>query len=255
MNAYHDYGRIRWMRGLGGYLFEHLGAEGPHWLPDRPIYFLTVIDKEQVHYPKNWPWSPQDQRRNGEPIPVPDMPGFYEVQSGRGPDFEAIRRSYSGLLPRDLNYVGMIDVTYYTSVCKVLGHNIVLLPHVHCLVWGISAEELAAVCKAIGKQIKPLLPYATAAEFERVRDGDLLQMLWYVCKTPYKQYQVWQGENSLRQWKRDLNGVNSVRLYAELRNATLDQLTLAGGEGRAFLKALRRDIQGWQQNARAKGYI
>jgi hypothetical protein len=117
------------------------------------------------------------------------------------------------------------------------------------------AEELAAVCKAIGKQIKPLLPYATAVEFERVRDGDLLQMLWYVCKTPYKQYQVWQGENSLRQWKRDLNGVNSVRLYAELRNATLDQLTLAGGEGRAFLKALRRDIQGWQQNARAKGYI
>lgn len=97
--------------------------------------------------------------------------------------------------------------------------------------------------------------YATAAEFERVRDGDLRQMLWYVCKASYKQYQLWKGENSLRQWDRPINGVNSVRLYAELHNATLDQLTIASGEGRAFLKALRQDARGWQQNARAKGHI
>src|SRR3954454_2426826 len=151
----------------------------------------------------------------------------------------------------------MIDVAYYTSVRRVLGRNIVLLPHVRCLVWGVRQRELDAVCRDIRSQIKPLLPYATAAQYKRVRDGDLLQMVWYVCKTPYKQYQLGQREksDSLQQWDRQINGVNSVRLYADLHDVTLDQLTLVGGQGRSLLKALRQDVQRWQRNARAKGCI
>ena len=49
--------------------------------------------------------------------------------------------------------------------------------------------------------------------------------------------------------------VNSVRLYVDLHGATLDGLTLAGGEGQAFLNAPRQDVQRWQRNARAKGYF
>jgi hypothetical protein len=49
--------------------------------------------------------------------------------------------------------------------------------------------------------------------------------------------------------------VNSVRLYADLHDVTLDQLTLAGGEGRPLLKALGQDVQRWQRRARKKGYI
>ena len=257
LNAHNAYARVRWMRGLGGYVCEHLGAEAPDWLPDQPVYFLTVIDQEQAHSLRDEPWSPETQgRHNEKPIPDPDLPGFYTVRVPRGPNIQAIRRSYSRLLP-GLNYVGMIDVAYYASVHRVLGHNNLLLPHVHGLVWGVSEGELDAVCQDIRKQIKPLLPYATAARYARVRDGDLLQMVWYVCKTPYKQYQLGQREksNSLQQWDRRINGVNSVRLYADLHDVTLDQLTLAGGEGRPLLKALRQDVQRWQRNAREKGYI
>ena len=95
---------------------------------------------------------------------LPAKPGLYDVFLPRGPDIQPIQRSYTRLLPRGLNYVGMIDVAYYTSVQRVLGHNIVLLPHVHCLVWGVRQRELDAVCRDIRSQIKPLLPYATAAQ-------------------------------------------------------------------------------------------
>jgi hypothetical protein len=50
-------------------------------------------------------------------------------------------------------------------------------------------------------------------------------------------------------------GVNSVKLYADMHDLTLDQLAIAGGEGQAFLKALDRDARRWQRNARAKGHI
>jgi hypothetical protein len=40
-----------------------------------------------------------------------------------------------------------------------------------------------------------------------------------------------------------------------MHDLTLDQLTIAGGKGQAFLKALDRDVRRWQRNARAKGYI
>jgi len=40
-----------------------------------------------------------------------------------------------------------------------------------------------------------------------------------------------------------------------MHDITLDQLTIAGGEGRSLLKALDRDIQRWQRSARTKGYI
>ena len=38
LNASNAYSRIRWMRGLGGYVCEHLGAQAPHWVPDQPVY-------------------------------------------------------------------------------------------------------------------------------------------------------------------------------------------------------------------------
>src|SRR4051794_22606814 len=204
LNASNAYARIRWMRGLGGYLCEHLGAQAPDWVPDQPVYFLTIIDQEQVHYIRDEPWFPRgdlptieevdELQRLGELPTGPDA-GLIAIYVPRGPDIQAIRRSYSCLL-RGLNYVGMIDVAYYASVRRVLRHNNILLPHVHCLIWGVREGELDAVCQDIRKQIKPLLPYATAARYARVRDGDLLQMVWYVCKTPYKQYQLWQREKS-----------------------------------------------------------
>src|SRR3982750_3609132 len=53
LNAHNAYARVRWLRALGDHLFEILGAEAPDWLPDQPVYFLTLIDQEQVYRPPN----------------------------------------------------------------------------------------------------------------------------------------------------------------------------------------------------------
>ena len=49
------------------------------------------------------------------------------------------------------------------------------------------------------------------------------------------------------------HGGNSVRLYAEMYDVTLDQIAIADGEGHAFLTNLDRDVRRWQRKARAKG--
>ena len=51
-------------------------------------------------------------------------------------------------------------------------------------------------------------------------------------KAPRKQYQLWRREKgSLKQYKRAINGVNSVRLFAAMQGITLEELTLAGAPG------------------------
>src|SRR5829696_4422979 len=113
LNASNAYSRILWMRALGGYLCEHLGAKAPHWEPDQPVYFLTIIDQEQVHHLRDVPWQPRGDLPTREELDelewlgeLPTEPGaiFREVYVPRGPNIQAIRRSYSRLLPRDLNY-------------------------------------------------------------------------------------------------------------------------------------------------------
>jgi hypothetical protein len=54
--------------------------------------------------------------------------------------------------------------------------------------------------------------------------------------------------------KAPINGVNAVRLYAEMANVTLDQLTIAGGQGFPVLQALDEDARRWRRKARSKGY-
>jgi hypothetical protein len=77
------------------------------------------------------------------------------------------------------------------------------------------------------------------------------------CKTPRSQHQLSRRKTgkSFNQWKYPIYGVNSVKLYADMHDLTLDRLAIAGGKGQAFLQALDRDLRRWQRNARAKGYI
>jgi hypothetical protein len=103
--------------------------------------------------------------------------------------------------------------------------------YVHALVWGMEEKELDAICDDVRLRTGALFPYASSVSY-RVRTGDLLQVLWYTTKAPRKQYQLWRREKgSLKQYKRAINGVNSVRLFAAMQGITLEELTLAGAPG------------------------
>jgi hypothetical protein len=68
-------------------------------------------------------------------------------------------------------------------------------------------------------------PYASAVKWTRINPEDLFQMAWYVTEAPRSQYQVWKrAAERFKQLKRDLNGVNAVRVYKAMKDVTLDQL-------------------------------
>lgn len=217
LGAQNPYAREYWMRALGARLCREVGARAPDWTPRVPVFFVTLIDESQIVYPAGWE---RGWRSN--------------------PEIATIHHHYRRAL-RGLDYLGMLDPALYVSAQQVQGVPRFLLWHAHALVWNTSEAELDAWAARVRPTMSAYLPYASAVDCRRIRARDLRQLIWYANKTPYKQYQVWRRETgSLAQEKRDINGVNAVRLYAEMRGLTLPELTLAGGVGRPIL---RRTVQ------------
>jgi hypothetical protein len=57
----------------------------------------------------------------------------------------------------------------------------------------LGAEEdlIDAICEDISEVTCAVLPYSVAAKPKEIRNGDLLQVIWYAHKMPRKHYQVW----------------------------------------------------------------
>lgn len=223
LNAHNPYSRTIWFRAVAGHLCSKLGATAPDWNPTVPVYFLTVIDTRQKVSPGTGPQGEDE-----------------------GPSLSQIRQTYFRLL-RGLNYFGMIDAALYVSTRRTHQVPRIIQYHVHAVVWGISEEDLDLICEEIREEISALLPGATPALPKPVRVGGLRQVIWYTMKMPRKQYQLWKrASGRLKQYKRQIQGVNAVRLYDALRNVNLDQLTLAGGQGTKCWSVLARTLSGFE---------
>jgi hypothetical protein len=226
LNAHNMYARANFWRALTWYFCAQVGAKPPRFIPRMPVYFVTVVDHRQTIYP--------DQTRPGEP--------------DQGPSFWQMRSAYWDVL-RGLNYVGTVEPSLYVSAQRTHDVSWFLQFHAHVLVWGITEEALEKVLDENRSAIGPLLPYAKTIDIQLIEPKDLLQMLWYSTKAPRKQYQLWNRPTTgtLKQFKRDINGVNSVRVYQAMKDVTLDQLALAGGEGTALLE---RSLRAARQRGR-----
>lgn len=51
LGTQNPYAREYWMRSLGAGLCRHVGARAPNWEPRIPVFFVTLIDEEQIAYP------------------------------------------------------------------------------------------------------------------------------------------------------------------------------------------------------------
>ncbi|CAA2158540.1 hypothetical protein MBRA_03808 [Methylobacterium brachiatum] len=210
--AHNPFARELWMREWGGQLCRRLGARAPDWDPREPVFFVTLIDERQLVYP-------------------PDVAGFR-----RSPPFPAIRRSYRRAL-HGLDHFGMLDPALYVSTQRVAGVPRFVLWHLHALVWNTTEAALARWAQRTRMTVGALLPGASGVDVQPVRPDGLRQVIWYTGKSPRQQYQLWRRDSgSLQQYDRALNGVNAVRLYALMRDLTLPDLTVTGGEGRQILR-------------------
>jgi hypothetical protein len=221
LNAHNEYARGQWFRAFAGNLSQELRAEPPRFYTPEPVYFVTVTDQRQIVYPD------------------------YEEEDN--PSIPTIRQIYAELLS-GLNYVGMLDPALYVSTQKTHGVNRFILFHVHALVWGIDQKQLDEICNGIRRKIKPLLPYASSVDDQPITQGTLLQVISYTIKMPRDQYQLWERTRtrSYQQYKRGINGVNSVRLYGAMRDVRLDQLAVSGGRGDRVLRRVYEDLLEWR---------
>lgn len=222
LGTHNPFARELWMREWGGGLCDEIGACGPRWKPDEPVYFLTLIDRQQIVRPRD----PESFQRPN-------------------PSFRAIRRSYARAL-RGFDYVGMLDPALYVSTQWVERVPRFVLWHLHALVWNTSTAALDRWAEGARWSMRPYLKGASSVDIAKVRNGDLHQVIWYTAKMPRKQYQLWTREKgSLQQYKRQINGVNAVRLYAQMSELTLPNLTLAGGFGRPILQETIEASHSW----------
>jgi hypothetical protein len=92
---------------------------------------------------------------------------------------------------------------------------------------GANHKDLADYLEGTRFGIRSLLSYASQIDVKPIRYGDLLQVIWYTATMTRKQYQIWRRtRGSFKQYKRDINSVNSVRLFAAMQIMTLDQLAV-----------------------------
>ena len=225
LTSYNSFSRRFWFRTLGEHLCSCLRAKRTQFVPKHPVFLLTLIDRNQVINPDI------------------DLNGRKE-----NPTFDQIHSAYDRRLA-GLDCLGMLDAALYVSMQRTHYVDRLINYHCHVLVWNTTAAAMEERCQAIRATTEPFLSYATSADAKPVNAADLLQVLWYSTKTPRSQYQLHRRHLSrrLKQFKRPINGVNSVRLYAELGRRTLEELTLAHGQGKAVLTRMLRDARRWER--------
>lgn len=161
-----------------------------------------------------------------------------------------------------LSYIGMIEAGYYNNIYQSgKNRNNVVSWHGHFLVWGVSRKQLNRHLNKIKPRFKPIMPGLCAVHKKRIEPDQFGYKLWYIIKSVRKEYSIGRrldsdkrtGNARFKQNSRNIRPGNRVKLFNLLREIYLDQLAMAGGEGRQLLqqikyKALRdsRRKNGWQ---------
>ena len=217
--AHNPHSRCLWFKSLVRHLGNVVEAKPPSYQLGSALYFVTIIDRNQTIDP-DFEW-------NGE---------------GKNPTWAQMKVAYSQHL-FGFDYIGMLDSALFVSTQRVFNKPRLINVHLHALIWNTDEAALdAAATRLAVRQVRPLYSYAKTFDCRPVCSEDFLQVVWYMSKAPYKQYQLSTRDTGrIRQYRGPINLINSVRLYATMRNQTLDRLTLAGGRGYEVLQCVRKD--------------
>jgi hypothetical protein len=157
------------------------------------------------------------------------------------------RKIGAGLM--GLSYIGMIEPGYYNVIYDEFGNqrkNVVSW-HGHFLIWGIGDKPLAKHLAKIKSCYTPIMPGLCAVHKKRIPPDQFGCKLWYILKSPRKEYSIGQrwerdeitGAVRFKQNSRKIRPGTRVKLFHLLREMYLDQLAMAGGEGRELLRRIK----------------
>ena len=229
------YARNRVLQMVGGHVCDQLGATEPSFELRRRAFFLTIADRACVRTDKVCQWQAETGFWDDDREPLSNINLEHPIR--------LMMDRYRSVLPQDGSCIAMMEPAIYVSSTPHVSFSPTFNYHVHAICWDTTGRQMRRICKRINRRMKPLLPYTTAAHYSEIRSGDILQMLWYMTKMPRKQYQIWvRPTGRPKSFKRAINGVNSVRLYADLRDVPLECLLAGHGAGQNILKAVVKEI-------------
>ena len=163
-----------------------------------------------------------------------------------------------------LSYIGMIEPGYYNNIYNNAGETQknVISWHGHFLVWGVGRKQLNRRLNKIKPRFTPIMPGLCAAHKKEIRPDQFGYKLWYLVKSPRKEYSIGRRRNSdkrtentkFKQNSRNIRPGHRVKLFHLMRDMYLDQLAMAGGDGRQLLQTIKyealRDYRcknGWHE--------
>jgi hypothetical protein len=225
--------RIKWGRVFIRQIHQFFNLADGDDSPSEPVFLVTLAEKSGLT---------KDQAQH--------------IHLGR------IRRKLGSAI-KGLSYVGMIEPGYYNNIyqSREKRKNIVSW-HGHFLVWGVSRKELDRHLDKIRPRFAPIMPGVCAVHKKTINPDQFGYKLWYMTKSPRKEYSIGRrlnpdkstGNTRFKQNSRNIRPGHRVKLFNLMRNMYLDQLAMAGGNGRQLLQKIKyealRDYRrknGWHE--------
>ena len=215
--------RMKWTTVFITEMYRYFDLDEQDEGPDVPIFLVTIADKRHLTSAR-----------------------------AQNIDFPAIQRKLSGVM-QGLHYVGMIEPAYYNCLYDERGHQVtdIVSWHGHFLVWETNRPKLETWRRKILSRIQRVIPHRCAIHIKRIPCDQLGHRLWYVNKSPRTEYSVGRRSKSdivtglprYKQNKRELRPGHRVSLFHLLRNVTLPQLAMAGGEGSELLRKIKYEAR------------
>jgi hypothetical protein len=188
-----------------------------------------------------------------QPIPLVLMYWLTLVDIGCMTALDATNINVAGMIRHlrfgleDLSYIGVMDPGLYaniqpgTNFSSRTGVNW----HLHLFAWGKEPKAMKRWVKRMNKSrdnYRPIVPRPQGNGFDcrRITEENIARRFQYMCKTPRKAYRINVKKRTDAEGRTKVKYISSksllrpgehVTLFHLLKKFSLDELTVAGGEG------------------------
>ncbi|MCG3773241.1 MAG: hypothetical protein JW395_0045 [Nitrospira sp.] len=191
-----------------------------------------------------------------ESQPIPEVPLFWLtlVDLGCMTALDATNINVAGMIRhlriglRGLSYIGLMEAALYANIQPATNYpeRTGVNWHLHLFAWGEEPKAMKLRVKRMNKASenhRPIVPRdmgGVGFESRRVTEENIARRFRYMCKTPRKAYRINVKKRMDAEGRTEFSYISSksllrpgerVTLFHLLKNFSLDELTVAGGEG------------------------
>lgn len=227
--AANKFGRVLWAEAFCLEFSRYFKLGPGHSYPDQPIYLVTIVDYRCM--------TAHDAR---EVDPAPFI--------------AHLRKALEGI-----SCIGMLDVGYYTNIAHGARYKNkkALSWHIHVIAWGRTPKQMDLLMERLNSPTSGFQSIGDGLEAfhsKRIPKSEsktyhLADKLAYLLKSGKHAYRLGKREivtpdgeiiPTFYQRKTLLRRGERIRLFQATKHLYLDRIAIAGGEGAAILRRVKR---------------